>query len=190
MDETTVADRFVKRDLAPTRLADRYEVQALLGAGGMGSVFLARDIELDELKPGNVMIADDGRVVVTDFGLAVPAHTSDAKIAGTLAYMAPEQFAGRPVDARADIYVLGAVLYRMATGERPFKPPPPERTSALNPCDRRAHLPAAIGAIVARSSRRSRSTCSNRRWRDRYRSIRSRRISRSDSSCARAIQSF
>ena len=73
-----------------------------------------------DLKPDNVLLAADGRVVLTDFGIA---HTRDAggddgQLLGTPAYMAPEQVEGRPVDDRADIYALGLVLHELLTGER------------------------------------------------------------------------
>jgi tetratricopeptide (TPR) repeat protein len=85
-----------------------------------------------DLKPDNVMVSDDLDVKVLDFGLAKPvAHeeprelasvvTEDGRVVGTPGYMAPEQAAGRAVDARTDIFALGVVLYEMATGLRPFR---------------------------------------------------------------------
>ena len=89
-----------------------------------------------DLKPSNVMLARDG-VKLLDFGLAklreVDAEklgnattisldlSEDGLILGTLPYMAPEQLEGKPVDARADLFALGAVLYEMVTGEPPFR---------------------------------------------------------------------
>ncbi len=206
---------------APTRIANRYELLGMLGAGGMGRVYLARDAELDEvvalkllrrdfandaamiarfrqevklarrvthanvvrtfdlgehgadrfitmeyvdgeslatllervgsleathaltianglvkgvaaahaagvlhrdLKPDNVLLARDGRVVITDFGIARPSEGAPARtqgLIGTPAYMAPEQVYGdRAIDARADVYAIGAVLFEMVTGRR------------------------------------------------------------------------
>ncbi|MEO5618231.1 MAG: protein kinase, partial [Candidatus Eisenbacteria bacterium] len=85
-----------------------------------------------DLKPGNVMITPKGRVKVLDFGLAklelLPSDetrsldlTQIGTTAGTLAYMAPEQLLGESVDARADLYALGVVLYEITTGQRPFR---------------------------------------------------------------------
>jgi eukaryotic-like serine/threonine-protein kinase len=96
-----------------------------------------RGITHRDLKPANIMIGDDGRLKVLDFGLAklkedpvtgsaatiLPTQsvTGEGRILGTIAYMSPEQAEGRPVDHRSDIFSLGIVLYEMTTGERPFK---------------------------------------------------------------------
>src|SRR5206468_10334904 len=74
-----------------------------------------------DLKPGNIMLVKSG-VKVLDFGLAKSAQdatlTASRAVVGTPAYMAPEQLAGDPSDARTDIYALGLVLYAMASGKR------------------------------------------------------------------------
>jgi serine/threonine-protein kinase len=74
-----------------------------------------------DLKPANVMIDGEGRVRLTDFGLAAIAGSVDNIRAGTPAYMAPEQLAGREVTARSDIYALGLVLFELFTGKRVFE---------------------------------------------------------------------
>src|SRR5262252_4578999 len=74
-----------------------------------------------DLKPANVMIDGEGHVRLTDFGLAAVAGTVENIRAGTPAYMAPEQLAGREVTARSDIYALGLVLYELYTGKRFFE---------------------------------------------------------------------
>jgi serine/threonine protein kinase len=89
-----------------------------------------------DLKPRNVLVSDDGRVKVLDFGLAkllpspghsdatrsttVAVQTEEGQILGTAAYMSPEQAEGGNVDARSDIFSFGSMLYEMATGSRPF----------------------------------------------------------------------
>ena len=87
-----------------------------------------------DLKPENVFITRDGRVKILDFGLAklaeassnngsmaTMAHTDPGMVVGTVGYMSPEQLRGEPVDARTDVFSLGAVLYEMFCGERAFK---------------------------------------------------------------------
>jgi eukaryotic-like serine/threonine-protein kinase len=85
-----------------------------------------------DLKPGNIMITPKGQVKLLDFGLSkllqppgsmTTAETlgQTAGAAGTVPYMAPEQLQGENVDARSDFFSLGAVLYEMATGRRPFR---------------------------------------------------------------------
>ena len=71
-----------------------------------------------DLKPANIMLDREGRVRVTDFSLAAAAGSVEDVRAGTPAYMAPEQLAGREVTARSDIYALGLVLYELFTGKR------------------------------------------------------------------------
>ena len=79
-----------------------------------------------DVKPANLMLSDDGRLCLTDFGLArvaqEPGMTVSGSFLGTPAYMSPEQIAaGRvQVDQRSDIYSLGAVLYEMLSLQRPF----------------------------------------------------------------------
>ncbi|TET67042.1 MAG: CHASE2 domain-containing protein [Candidatus Aminicenantes bacterium] len=77
-----------------------------------------------DIKPANIMLLKDKQVKVTDFGIARVLASSMTKtgiIIGTPGYMSPEQVAGRDVDGRSDLFSLGAVLYELLTGERPFK---------------------------------------------------------------------
>ena len=116
-----------------------------------------------DLKPDNVMIEKTERVVITDFGVARSHAAEDATIGrtlggvvGTPAYMAPEQVEGAPnVDARADIYALGVMLFEMLTGEMPWQgksafaiaaqrltQPPPDARS------RRPDIPPGVAEVV------------------------------------------
>ncbi len=79
-----------------------------------------------DLKPANVMLLPDGTVKLLDFGVAKlvsgdeTSLTRDGALIGTIAYMAPEQLRSSNVDARADLWALGAVIHEMLTGEPPF----------------------------------------------------------------------
>lgn len=76
-----------------------------------------------DVKPENVLIADDGRIKVGDFGLAraVTSTTSTGSLIGTVAYVAPELVLGKAADARSDVYSAGIMLYEMLTGRRPYE---------------------------------------------------------------------
>lgn len=126
---------------------------------GLAAAHAASVVHRD-LKPDNVLIGHDGRIVLTDFGIARAYLESGAVrtqgIVGTPAYMAPEQVEGRDgIDGRADIYALGAVLFEMLTGQCPWRgetalavavarlvSPPP------NPRSLRADLPDALVRVI------------------------------------------
>jgi eukaryotic-like serine/threonine-protein kinase len=75
-----------------------------------------------DVKPANVLITNDGRVKLMDFGMARLARhdTGASPLLGTPAYWCPEQILGKPQDSRSDLFSLGVVLYEMVTGKRPF----------------------------------------------------------------------
>src|ERR1700704_438003 len=75
-----------------------------------------------DVKPANILITEDGRVKLMDFGMArLASHDSKTTpLVGTPAYWCPEQIMGKPQDARSDLFSLGVVLYEMVTGKRPF----------------------------------------------------------------------
>ena len=75
-----------------------------------------------DVKPANILLTDDGRIKLTDFGMARLAsnESKDTPLLGTPAYWCPEQILGKPQDARSDIFSLGVVLYEMVVGQRPF----------------------------------------------------------------------
>lgn len=173
---------FITMELVTGRALDAFPAGAfadpakLLGvavplADAIGAAH-AKGIVHRDLKPQNVMLTDEGRVKVLDFGLAQlqrsalddaatmtiqAAKTADGVVLGTLAYMSPEQTQGKEVDARSDIFSMGILLYELSTGRHPFRSdsgvetaaailrddPPP--VTELVPT-----LPGGLGRIVRR----------------------------------------
>ncbi|WP_346660085.1 protein kinase [Streptomyces sp. WMMB303] len=148
-DQGTVADRMTLGPL-PVAEAVRLTAEAARGAEALHEAGVVhRDI-----KPSNVLLTSGGvqgreRVLVADLGLAKNlAHASGLTVvAGSVGYMAPEQaepFEG--IDARADVYSLGAVLYHLVSGATPGTP---DRVMPLD--ELRPGLPSAVGAAVGRA---------------------------------------
>ena len=119
-----------------------------------------------DVKPGNILMCDDGRVLVTDFGIAKAAEetndlTATGAIVGTAKYLAPEQVEGGTVDARADVYALGVVLYELLTGRAPFAADTDLATAVLRlnteppkPRQVRPGIPRSLEQIVLKAMAR------------------------------------
>ncbi|GGE89958.1 Stk1 family PASTA domain-containing Ser/Thr kinase [Mycetocola zhadangensis] len=118
-----------------------------------------------DVKPENVLLADDGRIKISDFGLARAASANTAtgqSLLGTIAYLSPELVTRGVADARSDIYALGIMMYEMLTGEQPYKGEQPmqiayqhanesvPRPSAVNP-----DVPDALDDLVLWATERS-----------------------------------
>ena len=120
-------------EVAPMPLAEIVSIAAQL-ASALETAHSAGIVHRD-LKPANLMLTRGGRVKLLDFGLAVWEGSSRLTEAGgavgTLAFMAPEQLRGEEVDARADLWSFGAVLYEMLAGRSPFMKSPHESLEDL-----------------------------------------------------------
>jgi serine/threonine protein kinase len=160
----------------PLKVDDALEI-AVQAAEALEAAHAAGIVHRD-LKPGNIMVTPGGLVKVLDFGLAKLTHaegsaetgatrtmteqTKEGAILGTASYMSPEQAAGKPTDARSDIFSFGAVLYEMLAGRRAFEgdselstlaavlhePPPPLKA--------RGDIPPALHRLLARCLEKNR----------------------------------
>ena len=116
-----------------------------------------------DVKPGNVLITDDGQVKVTDFGIARAVNTEESltqtgAVMGTATYFSPEQAEGLGVDSRSDIYSLGVVLFEMVTGRPPFLGESPVAVASKHvrdnppaPRELNPQVPPTFEAIILKS---------------------------------------
>jgi protein kinase-like protein len=158
----TLSELIAQRGIVP--LEDARDILKQI-AGGLEAAHQAGVIHRD-LKPSNVLVGERGAVKLIDFGLATTAMaeglTATGTMLGTPHYMAPEQVRGKAVDARSDIYALGAVAYHLVCGRPPFSgdnpiaigfahlseaPTPPRQLRKDCP----ANLEAAILAALSKS---------------------------------------
>jgi serine/threonine protein kinase/beta-lactam-binding protein with PASTA domain len=114
-----------------------------------------------DIKPHNVLVDEEGRVKVTDFGIAragASEMTEVGSIIGTAQYLSPEQARGAPVDTRSDLYSVGVVLYELLTGTAPYNGETPveiamKHLSAVPepPSAKRPEIPPELDAVVLRA---------------------------------------
>jgi serine/threonine-protein kinase len=147
-----------------TRLSTDDAVRVAIGVASALEAAHRRGLVHRDVKPGNILITDDGDVKVTDFGIARAVAEASMTVTGTtlgsVHYFSPEQARGDEVTGSSDVYSLGIVLYEMLTGRRPFEgdsaagvalkrlnedPPPPESF---------VPVPSGLSAIVMRALQR------------------------------------
>ncbi|MCU1242153.1 MAG: hypothetical protein JWO71_2879, partial [Candidatus Acidoferrum typicum] len=111
-----------------------------------------------DVKPANILIAEDDRLKLTDFGMARLASrdSKDTPLLGSPAYWCPEQIVGKPQDARSDIFSLGVVLYELVTGRRPFDADSLQgicsrilSSTPLPPSHANPSVPTALNEVIA-----------------------------------------
>jgi eukaryotic-like serine/threonine-protein kinase len=157
LDGRTLKELLVRNGPTPIPIAIDYARQ-ILGA----LAFAHRNgIVHRDIKPHNIVVGGDGRLKVTDFGIArsgTSQMTEVGSIVGTAQYLSPEQARGAPVDPRSDLYSLGVVLYEMLTGKVPFTGDTPVEIAMKHlsqvpkpPSEWRDEVPHDLDAVVMRA---------------------------------------
>lgn len=165
VDGMTLRERLSEGPLSPAQMIAiaRRLAEGLAAAHECGVIH--RD-----LKPANVLVSDDGRAWLTDFGIAralgADTMTREGRVAGTPDYLSPEQIRGDAVDGHTDIYALGLLMHEMLTGEVPMRGDSIDETAARRASgrtvklDKLADAPPGLRRIIAR--------CLEPRVEDRY----------------------
>src|SRR5918911_43412 len=158
LDGRSIKELILSRGPAPARVAIDYARQILAALR-----FAHRNgIVHRDIKPHNALVDSEGRVKVTDFGIAragaASQMTEAGSIVGTAQYLSPEQARGTAVDQRSDIYSLGIVLYELLTGTVPFTGDTPVEIAMKHisetpvpPSERRPQVPRDLDLVVMRA---------------------------------------
>src|SRR5581483_10077831 len=157
LEGRTLKELLVTRGPTPLPVAIDYTRQILAALGFAHK----HGIVHRDIKPHNVVVAPDGRLKVTDFGIArsgTSQMTETGSIIGTAQYLSPEQAKGAPVTPASDMYSVGIVLYEMLTGSVPFTGDTPLEiamkhlsTTPLPPSEKRPDVPHELDSIVLRA---------------------------------------
>ncbi len=157
LDGRTLKELLVRNGPTPIPIAIDYARQIL----GALSFAHRNGIIHRDIKPHNIIVGSDGRLKVTDFGIArsgASQMTEAGSIVGTAQYLSPEQARGAPVDPRSDLYSLGIVLYEMLTGDVPFTGDTPVEIAMKHlsqipepPSKLRPEVPHDLDAVVMRA---------------------------------------
>jgi eukaryotic-like serine/threonine-protein kinase len=157
LDGRTLKELLVRNGPTPVPIAIDYARQIL----GALSFAHRNGIVHRDIKPHNIIVGTDGRLKVTDFGIArsgASQMTEAGSIVGTAQYLSPEQARGAPVDPRSDLYSLGIVLYEMLTGTVPFTGDTPVEIAMKHlsqvpelPSTLRPDVPHDLDAVVMRA---------------------------------------
>jgi serine/threonine-protein kinase len=157
LDGRTLKELLIRNGPTPPAIAIDYARQIL----GALSFAHRNGIVHRDIKPHNIIVRPDGRLKVTDFGIArsgASQMTEAGSIVGTAQYLSPEQARGAPVDPRSDLYSLGIVLYEMLTGKVPFTGDTPVEIAMKHlsqvpdpPSTLRPDVPHDLDAVVMRA---------------------------------------
>ena len=170
----------VGKRLDRSQLSDEEAVRAIAAVADALAHAHQRGVVHRDVKPSNILVGDDGAIVLTDFGIArdedARDQTMDERLLGTLSYMAPEQAAGEQATGATDVWAAALTLYEALSGRNPF------RTKSLNDLlerlaagakpltHERPDLPRALSRTMQRAltaipaAGRARSSCETSCW--------------------------